>query len=149
MARLPIGRSRRVWRDRLIACLLLALVWPAAGPLPWLALEADDHAAGTFAHSPAPHADLAHVEVDAPPGGADAMPDAVGVPGSPTHPLDHHCAQCEVLKHLARCVPSQLCEPSIAPAPGEPVFAVVGIEPLHASFVAARPPIRGPPAASL
>jgi hypothetical protein len=129
-----LSRARSRWRTWLVACTLAAVAWPSTGPLPWLVLEFGEHvtAAATLDHDRDGHA-------------ADAAHDAADVPGSPTHPLDHNCAQCEVLKHLARCVLPGAAETLVRLSPGEPVLAFVATEPLHAGFSATRPPIRGPP----
>jgi hypothetical protein len=132
--RLWPGRSHSGWRTWLVAYLLLAVAWPSTGPLPWLVLEAGEHVA---AGSTLDHDRYGHT--------ADAAQRASDVPGSPTHPLDHHCAQCEVLKHLARCVLPAPVEASVPTPPGDPVVASVEVEPRCASFTATRPPIRGPP----
>src|SRR5213592_2596652 len=84
--------SRRRPRAWLALYLLLAFVWPSIGPLPWLI-------------------DFAAEEVHA---ASHAHHDASEIPGSPTHPDDHDCFQCEVIKHLARCVPSAWSFPTVA-----------------------------------
>lgn len=80
-------RTRR-WRAWVAWCALIALAWPSLGPLPYVVHDFDEHIdiAGDHAHS------------------GDHHVDASSIPGSPTHPDDHHCPECEVLKHLARCV---------------------------------------------
>jgi hypothetical protein len=131
------------WRTWLATYLLVAVAWPATGPLPWLVLESAEHAA---AHSRAHHGnrmadaagDAAQEEQEETHGGAD-------VPGSPTHPLDHDCAQCQVLKHLARCVLPDGCAPAPSQPPGDAVAPLAARESPHATFIATRPPIRGPP----
>jgi hypothetical protein len=130
-------RSRRIalvargWRACVAWCALIAVAWPSLGPLPFVVHEFDEH----FAEADYAHADGAH------------HVDASSIPGSPTHPDDHHCPECEVLKHLARCVPSL---PSLAVAPtvvvrffthpiaDSPTFAA---NPIHV------PPARAPPVA--
>jgi hypothetical protein len=127
-------RTRNAWHTWLVAYALLAVAWPSTGPLPWLVLEAGEHvsAGATLDHDRDGHtADTAH--------------DAADIPGSPSHPLDHNCAQCEVLKHLARCVLPGSVEASVPAPPGGPVVAFVEVEPQCASFIATLPPIRGPP----
>jgi hypothetical protein len=49
------------------------------------------------------------------------------------------------LKHLARCVLPDPLAMGVAPAPGAPVVATVETEPRRTGFIAAHPPIRGPP----
>jgi|SRR5690242_11215166 len=75
----------RWWRTCIAWCALIALAWTSLGPLPYVVHEHLD-IAGAHAHSGHRHAD------------------ASSIPGGPTHPDDHHCPECEVLKHLARCV---------------------------------------------
>jgi hypothetical protein len=129
------SRLSRRWRTWLTAYALLAVAWPSTGPLPWMALDIGAHHLAIGAAL-----DDEHAERDASGHEGDA-----DVPGSPTHPLDHDCAQCQVLKHLARCVLPDPLAMGVAPAPGAPVVAAVETEPRCTSFIAARPPIRGPP----
>ena len=133
--RLP-RRSTRGWRFWLAAYVLLAIAWPAAGPLPWVVLEHESvhHAGGTHDADHERSAPHAH--------GAD------DVPGSPTHPLDHDCAQCQVLKHLARCVPSDPVDASVPQPAGAALQTGTVAEDAHASVTVYRPPIRGPPVLS-
>src|SRR5215475_2177105 len=94
----------RAWRAWATVYLLLAVAWPAAGPLPWVVW--DVHAAAEHAGSASEAASHHHDE--------DA-----GVPGSPTHPADHDCAECRVLKHLSRCVLPDPCVATVAPLAGD------------------------------
>jgi hypothetical protein len=75
---------------RVIAWIaLVALAWPSLGALPWLAQPTQAHAAGhVHAHGTQPHRHI----------------DPSTIPGSPTHPVDHNCFECQVLQHLARCI---------------------------------------------
>src|SRR5205823_9914687 len=115
--------GRRRWRAWVARYLLLALIWPAIGPLPWLIDFTSEHEhAGVRAHH-----------------------DVSEVPGSPTHPDDHNCFQCDVIKHLARCVPSACAFPVVARVPVVSPRPPILVESLHAAFVVAGPPIRGPP----
>ncbi len=127
-------RSHRPWRTWLAAYLFLALVWPATGALPWIAID--------FGHR---FADGTVADDEDGERGLGSAHEAADVPGSPTHPLGHHCPQCEILKHLARCVLPDACKPSVAPASGRTVLPSIATEWRHASFVALRPPIRAPP----
>ena len=121
---------RRPWRAWLVAYVLLSLVWPAIGPMPWLVdFEPDDRAALTSGE----HADVHRPH------------DASEIPGSPTHPDDHNCFQCEVIKHLARCVPSDGSYPTVAFVAAHPPQPPIAIGSTHAASVVPRPPIRGPP----
>ena len=113
----------RGWRTWASVYLLLAVAWPAAGPLPWVACEiyeAGEHA-GRASH-------------------ADA-----DIPGSPTHPADHDCAQCQVLKHLSRCVLAAPGAAIIPPVADDADEILAQVQPFYASYAVAPPPIRGPP----
>lgn len=127
-----LRKVARGWRVGLATYALVAIAWPSAGPLPWLVFEHGDAAlaaAGLGAERAAP-------------GRHDA-----DLPGSPTHPLDHDCAQCQVLKHLARCVVPAPFAPALAPFAGPPPAACPVVAPRYASVAAERPPIRAPPVA--
>ena len=127
---------RNPWRAWLAAYVLLALVWPAIGPLPWLI---DFAPASHYADdSVSQGASDEHA-------GLHSHHDASEIPGSPTHPDDHNCFQCEVIKHLARCVPSDGAFPTVALFTGHSPQPPLRIETLRAAFVVTRPPIRGPP----
>lgn len=134
-------RSAR-WQSWVACYALAALAWPSLGPLPWIALESLPHqheaAQGTAefdAHEASPAGHSEH--------------DASSVPGSPTHPIDHDCFQCQVLKHLARCVLAPPVAPEISPPPGCSVPSSSRAEPRYAGYVALLPPARGPPLASV
>jgi len=71
--------------------------------------------------------------------------DASDIPGSPTHPADHDCFPCQVLNHLARCVPSVLDPPTILWQAGCPVQPSAQLESQFAGHIAALLPARGPP----
>jgi hypothetical protein len=79
------GRMR--WRNCVAWSLFVALAWPSLGLLPWVESDfaAADHVAA--GHDARPETTHDH-------GASD-------IPGSPTHPADHNCFQCQVLKHLA------------------------------------------------
>jgi hypothetical protein len=121
---------RARWRGWLIVYVLLSLVWPAVGPMPWLIdFEPDDRAP---------------LSADAS-GDAHHHHDASEIPGSPTHPDDHDCFQCQVIKHLARCVPSDGSFPTVALVAAHPPQPPIARGSSHAALVVPRPPIRGPP----
>jgi hypothetical protein len=129
MRRSLASRLTRGWRTCATVYLLLAVAWPATGPLPWLAWDvysSDEHA--THASEPASHHD-----------------DASSIPGSPTHPPDHNCAPCQVLKHLSRCLLAAPCVATVVPVVGDADEIVAQVEPIYASYAVAPPPIRGPP----
>ena len=83
--------ARHRWRRVLVAYTALALGWTAFGPLPWVILEFAP--ANLFAASAVDDAthDSTH-DADAP-----HHHDGSAIPGSPTHPVDHDCFQCEVI----------------------------------------------------
>jgi hypothetical protein len=132
--RLPARSSTRGWRFWLAVYVLLAIAWPAAGPIPWVVLERSSahHAAAEREAGPARFARHTH--------------EAHDIPGSPTHPLDHDCAQCQVLKHLARCIPSDPVDASVPAPAGAAVQACTATDDAYSSVTVYRPPIRGPPA---
>jgi hypothetical protein len=133
----PPRRAR--WRSCVAWCALLTLAWPSLGALPWVGVDftaAERAAAQQIAHSDANESSAAHHHHD---GGPSA------IPGSPTHPADHDCFPCQVLKHLSRCVPSALDPPTIPWQSGCPVQPRVHLESQFAGHIAALPPARGPP----
>ena len=134
-------RALRGWRSLFAWYVLLAVAWPASGPLPWLALEHGAlHAADM--HRAQHHA----AEQDADDKGfALAEREDGDVPGSPTHPLDHDCAQCQVLKHLARCVLPVVVAVVVPPPAGNPLHAFVAASDAPTGIGVTRPLIRGPP----
>jgi len=125
-------RLRGNWRSFVACAALFALLWPSLGPLPWVA-TIDSH-----------HHDVAQpgAAVDA---DASDDQDRSDVPGSPTHPVDHNCFQCQVLKHLARCVLSQPPAPEVALPAGCAVQPSARAQSQHARHVAFLPPVRAPP----
>ena len=125
----------RWWRTCIAWYALLALAWPSLGPLPFLiddfGAHHDDvavHASGTSGHDAGHHVD------------------ASAIPGSPTHPDDHNCAECEVLKHLSRCVLPTLVIAILAPVVVGIVTDRIAVAPPAAQVVAHLPPARAPPA---
>ena len=126
------------WRAWIASYALFALAWPSLGLLPWIAVDSAPHhhsAAYQDAESDADQSSAAHHEHH----------DASDIPGSPTHPADHDCFQCQVLKHLSRCVVPQIDPPTIPLASGCPVQPRVYVESQHAGRIASLPPVRGPP----
>jgi hypothetical protein len=121
----------------LVACYaLLALAWPSLGPLPWIALAASPHH-----HDRDGAHDAGHVDIEQ----ASHRLDASDIPGSPTHPADHDCFQCQVLKHLSRCVLAQPDAAEVMLPAGCPVRPDARAESQHARDVALVPPVRAPP----
>jgi hypothetical protein len=131
--RLPARIATCGWRFWLAVYVLLAIAWPAAGPMPWVVLERSSahHAAAEHEAGPAPFGRHAH--------------DADDIPGSPTHPLDHDCAQCQVLKHLARCISSDPVDASVPAPVGAAVQACPATDAADSGVTVYCPPIRGPP----
>jgi hypothetical protein len=123
---------RRGWRSFVASAALVALAWPSLGPLPWVAT------AGLHHH------DVALQDAAA---GSDANDDHYGsdVPGSPTHPADHDCFQCQVLKYLARCVLAQPPAPDASLPAGCAVQPEARAQSQHARALAFLPPVRAPP----
>ena len=126
--------SRR-WRICIAWYALLALAVPSLGPLPWLVHDFGAHLDGVAVHS--------HVAGDQ---HADHHLDASSIPGSPTHPDDHNCAECEVLKHLSRCVLPVLVIATLAPVVVGIVTHRVAVRHPRSYVVAHLPPVRAPPA---
>ena len=126
------------WRSWVASYALVALAWPSLGLLPWIAVDSAPHhhsVAYQEAESDADHSSASQHEHG----------DASHIPGSPTHPADHDCFQCQVLKHLSRCVVPQIVPPTIPLPSGCPVQPRVYLESQHAGRIAFLPPVRGPP----
>src|SRR6516164_5624168 len=135
--------ARRPWRGArfrswVVSCALLAVVWPSLGSLPWFALHAAAHqhtfAADDTDHDAGPTSPEGHRHTE-----------ASDVPGSPTHPADHDCFQCQVLKHLSRCVLAQPPAPDAALPAGCTVQPEARAQSQHVGRVALLPPVRAPP----
>jgi hypothetical protein len=128
---------------------LVALTWSSIGILPAVALEIASRHASAHRHDDgqaeggvAAHRHHAH---DA---GIDlrhAQGDFSDIPGSPTHPLDHDCNQCQVLTHLSRCIFDARCASNPDVVPGRPIRPGVEVVSRAARDVANVPPVRGPP----
>jgi len=141
------NRRPRVW---IAWCALVALVWSSVGILPSIGLEIASrqhaaahrhdhgHAEGVIeAHAHHAHGDGHHAH--------DAQGDFSDIPGSPTHPLDHDCDQCQVLTHLSRCIFDAPCASTLDVVPGLPVRPNIAVVARAARDVADVPPARGPP----
>jgi len=144
------SRRRRV-RSWSAWCALVALTFASIGVLPSIAiaLAAERHSATVRAHHhETGKVAAAHLHSPDPSGaqvGHHSHSDFSDIPGSPTHPLDHDCEQCQVLTHLSRCIFVALTASSLAPAPGCPVRPNVVSVARAAHDIAALPPVRGPP----
>ena len=131
--RLIATRRARRWCRALAAYAFMALAWPALGPLPGLVAQGLAHAAqahdvaGSGAH------EHRHVDVSA-------------IPGTPTHPVDHDCAECQVLKHLARCIPSVPAIDVTVAVLASVVAPLLVVEHRATSRHTRLPPVRAPPA---
>jgi len=130
--------TARWWRACVAWCALVALAWPSLGPLPWLVHDFADHLPGAYVHS---HAEADHDD--------DHHAGALSIPGSPTHPADHNCPECEVLKHLSRCVLPILAIAVCAPVVVSFVARDVAFSRPFAPAPAHRPPARAPPPATV
>jgi len=153
-------RSARTSRRRRIRSwsawsALVALTFASLGVLPSIAIEiAAEHYAATAPsrHHGTGNVAAAHRHAADPSDAQEAHhshPDFSDIPGSPTHPIDHDCDQCQVLTHLSRCIFVALTPPSLDPAPAcpeRPHFAVVA---RAARDIGALPPVRGPPRQSV
>jgi hypothetical protein len=135
--------GRRFWQACASGWLLLGFVWYAMAPLPLVALS--------FAF-PAKHAahELAAVDGRAHDDGlARHGFEASDIPGSPLHPDDHDCFDCQILKYLARCILSDAVAPTLpvldaaaaSPSPITPSRSAGCLVPI--------PPIRAPPIATV
>jgi len=120
----------RFLRTCIAWCAFIALAWPSLGPLPGLVAQGVALAAQAHDIVGSEHR---HVDVSA-------------IPGTPTHPVDHDCAECQVLKHLARCIPSvpaiDVSVASVASIVAPPLV----VEHRAASTHTLLPPVRAPPA---
>jgi hypothetical protein len=133
----PPRRAR--WRSGVAWYALLTLAWPSLGALPWVGVDftAAEHAtARQIAHSDANESSAADHHHDG---------DPSAIPGSPTHPADHDCFPCQMLKHLSRCVPSALDPPTIPRLSDCQAQPRRQLESQIAGHIAALPPVRGPP----
>lgn len=139
----------RWWQTCIAWYALLALAWPSLGPLPYIVHDFGAHlaAAGAHIHPDGDHAD-ATGNAGQNVGGDDAHHvDASSIPGSPLHPADHDCPECEVLKHLSRCMLPVLTVDVRAPVTAAVASPPVAIARPRAQATAHLPPARAPPLA--
>jgi hypothetical protein len=117
---------------------VIALAWPSLGLLPWVGMDlaVPGHA-------------VAHEREDSVAGltspAHDHGRDASEIPGSPTHPDDHDCFQCQVLKHLTRCALPLLDVPTVPLPAGCVVQPDSTVESQLTARIASLPPARAPP----
>src|SRR5579872_5590482 len=102
---LGFGSRRARLRRTMATLVLVALAWPALGPLPWVAEISASHADVDDLHpgAGADYAIVVHHE----------HRDASEIPNSPLHPIDHDCFACQVFAQLLRCAPSAMAVPAI------------------------------------
>jgi hypothetical protein len=132
-----ISQHARRWRNWIASCALVALAWPSLGPLPWVIVDFDGHhhaAAGHHHPGEARHHD-------------DHF-DGSSIPGSPTHPIDHDCPECQVLKHLSRCILPAFAVSVIPPPFICDVSPRVSVALPPTQVTAHLPPARAPPEAT-
>jgi len=118
--------------------VVIALAWPSLGLLPWVGMDLaapGQAVAHELGHSPAGSTSPTH----------DHERDASEIPGSPTHPADHDCFQCQVLKHLSRCALPVADVPTVPLQMGCAVQPVAKVESQLTARIASLPPARGPP----
>jgi hypothetical protein len=133
--RLP---RRNRWRSWVAACAVIALAWPSLGLLPWVGMDL-----GAPGHAVAHEREDSAAGLSSPTHGHER--DASEIPGSPTHPADHDCFQCQVLKHLSRCALPLLDLPTVPLQAGCAVQPGSKVESQLTARVASLPPARGPP----
>ena len=133
-----LARAAR-WRSCVAWCCAVALILPSVAliPAPSAGFDSDI----------APHAEHLSAERDrAASEGGDRLS---AIPGSPTHPVNHDCAPCQVIKYLAT---SFLPQAGLAPLPSGPTDAAPCDrlhQPQEGARVAVSPPIRAPPSLSV
>jgi len=136
--RRSLARAAR-WRCRVAWCTAVALILPSVALLPAASTEFESDLAHDAKHlSEERH----HVAAD----GGERLSD---IPGSLTHPINHDCAPCQVIKYLAT---SFLPQAELAPLPSGPIDAAPPDhldQPQDSALVAVSPPIRAPPSLSV
>ena len=124
------------WRAWVALCAAVALILPSVALLPAASLGLESEAAHT-------HHGAKHVDHDGAAG--DSGLRLADVPGSPTHPVNHDCAPCQVIKYLATGVLPQadmvLSPLALNHAPPSDGYH----QPQAIVRVTVSPPIRAPP----
>lgn len=136
--RRSLARAAR-WRSCVAWCTAVALILPSVALLPAASTEFESDVAHHAEHLSAERDCAAAV-------GGDRLSD---IPGSPTHPVNHDCAPCQVIKYLAT---SFLPQAGLAPLPSGPIDAAPSDrlhQPQDGARVAVSPPIRAPPSLSV
>jgi hypothetical protein len=130
-----LSRTGR-WRSCVAWGAAVALILPSIAVLPVASTGFEDGAAHPH------HAGHLHAEREHTTDGGSRLSD---IPGSPTHPINHDCAPCQVIKYLAT---SYLTQAEPAPLPSGPVGAPPSDRshpPQNGARVTVSPPIRAPP----
>ena len=128
------------WQAWVALCAAVALILPSVALLPAASLGLESEAG--HAHHGAKY--VAHDGA-----AEDSGLRLADVPGSPTHPIDHDCAPCQIIKYLATGVLPQgdvVLSPVVLhhPLPSD------GHRQLQAIVrVIVSPPIRAPPSTSV
>ena len=130
---LGIRRHTHAARNLIAWLALVAVAWPSLGPLPYVVHDFDAHF----------HVDAHHHARD----GVHANLDASSIPGSPLHPDDHNCPECQALKHLSRCMPAAIAVAIVAPVVVAVESPPAVVSSHHAQPPAYLPPVRAPPKA--
>jgi hypothetical protein len=136
--RRALARAAR-WRSCVAWCTLVALILPSVALIPAPSAESESDVAHHAEHVTAER-DRAASE------GGDRLSD---IPGSPTHPVNHDCAPCQVIKYLTT---SFLPQAGLAPLPSGPINAAPSEslhQPQESACVTVSPPIRAPPRLSV
>ena len=132
-----LARATR-WRSRVAWCTAVVLILPSVALIP--------AASAGFESYVAHHAEHLIAERDHAASEGHRLSD---IPGSPTHPVNHDCAPCQVIKYLAT---SFLPQAGLAPLPSGPTDAAPSDrlhQPHEGARVAVSPPIRAPPSLSV
>ena len=136
LLRRPGRRSQ--WRFWVALGAAIALILPSVALLPGASLEFEPKAA----HD---HSGAEHSHADRSGAGGDSRARMSDIPGSPTHPINHDCTPCQVIKYLTT---SFLPRADIALLPPEFNDAPPTDsrhQPDDIGRVAVSPPIRAPP----
>jgi hypothetical protein len=136
-----LARASR-WRSWIACGAAVALVLPSVVLLP---------AAGLGFESEVAHGQLVGVHSDAERdrAGWHSREQLSDLPGGPTHPINHDCPQCRVIKYLSTSVLPQADIALLPLAPGDAAPSDGLHQPPDIARVTLIPPIRAPPHPSL